>query len=109
MFFSPIPAVETAMLKAEEQYVRGTIGLERVQADWEWRVPPHPYTFELGRVLANASKLKLPSFCEHVPTEMLTTLQAIIDALSAPEFSEISRVLGRFKTAMAELKAVERL
>jgi hypothetical protein len=44
-----------------------------------------------------------------MPTEMLTTLQAIIAALSAPEFSEISRVLGRFKTAMAELKAVERL
>jgi hypothetical protein len=68
-----------------------------------------PVHFELGRVLAKARKMNIPNFCEHVPVEMFSNLQAIIDASSAPQFSEIGRVLDRFKGSMAELKAVEYL
>ena len=43
MLYTPNATVEAALLKAEEQLVRGIIGLEQIQANWEWRATPHPH------------------------------------------------------------------
>ena len=55
-------------------------------------------------MLAKARKMRTPNFCEHVPVEMLSNLQAIIDALSAPQFSESAVCLTASRVPWRSLK-----